>query len=86
MTTLPILSDSSVRTHLIMPADIAAGITDAIRASKRPNTLRAYQSDLAQFSNWCSDHGWQALPAQPDMVAAFGVVCCRMLVGSTSSH
>ena len=71
MTTLPILSDSSVRTHLIMPADIAASISDAIKASKRPNTLRAYQSDLAQFSSWCSDHGWQALPAQPEMVAAY---------------
>lgn len=71
MNNLPILSDSSVHTHLIMPADIADSIADTIRASKRPNTLRAYQSDLAQFSSWCASHGWSPLPAQPEMVAAY---------------
>lgn len=71
MTTLPILSDYSVTTHLSIPADIQAAISAAIQASKEPNTLRAYQSDLAQFTNWCSSRGWSAIPAQPEVIAAY---------------
>lgn len=69
--TQTIASDISVITQTLMPAETMSAITEAITASKRPNTLQAYQSDLAQFGHWCSSHGWQSLPAQPEMVAAY---------------
>ena len=69
--TQTIASDLSVTTQTVLPVATMSAITEAIAASKRPNTLQAYQSDLAQFGQWCSSHGWQSLPAQPEMVAAY---------------
>ena len=83
LTTLTIPSDLSLTTQLVIPADIAASVREAISASKRPNTLLAYQSDLARFTEWCSSHGWQALPAQPEMVAAYLVDLRQSLKLST---
>ena len=69
--TQTIASDLSLVTQTVLPVATMSAITEAIAASKRPNTLQAYQSDLAQFGQWCSSHGWQSLPAQPEMVAAY---------------
>ena len=69
--TQTIASDLSLVTQTVLPVATMSAITEAIAASKRPNTLQAYQSDLAQFGQWCSSHGWSALPAQPEMVAAY---------------
>lgn len=68
LTTLTAYSDHA---QMVMPVETMSAITEAISASKRPNTLQAYQSDLAQFDHWCSSHGWQSMPAQPEMVAAY---------------
>lgn len=69
--TQTMTSDLSVITQTVLPVETMSAITEAITASKRPNTLQAYQSDLTQFGHWCSGHGWSALPAQPEMVAAY---------------
>jgi integrase len=44
---------------------------DLARASRAPNTLRAYRSDWRDFTGWCSDHALEALPARPETVALY---------------
>jgi len=41
------------------------------RASKAPNTVRAYRSDLADFTMWCTDHQLTPIPAAPETVALY---------------
>lgn len=50
---------------------LAEQVAAAVGASKRPNTLRAYQSDLRAYGAWCEGNGLQALPATADTVAAY---------------
>ena len=40
-------------------------------AADAPATLRAYAADLANFSAWCSAHGFTAMPATPEVVGAY---------------
>jgi site-specific recombinase XerD len=41
------------------------------RAGQASATRRAYRSDFAVFAAWCARHGAAALPALPEIVAAF---------------
>ncbi len=41
------------------------------KKSKAENTWKAYQSDFADFTHWCSEHGVACLPATPETVAAY---------------
>jgi len=34
-------------------------------------TLRAYAADLANYEAWCGKHGFQAMPATPEIVGAY---------------
>jgi site-specific recombinase XerD len=53
------------------------------RRSKAENTLRGYRADWRDFCAWCEAHGLQALPAGPDIVAAYIAECAgRLKVGS----
>jgi integrase len=56
--------------HTLAP-HLADQVAAAVGASSRPNTLRAYQSDLRAYGAWCEGNGLQALPATPDTVAAY---------------
>jgi site-specific recombinase XerD len=40
-------------------------------ASKAPNTLRAYRSDLRDFEGWCRDQGAVSMPAAPATVVLY---------------
>jgi integrase len=40
-------------------------------AADAPATLRAYASDLANYKVWCEKHGFQPMPADPDVVGAY---------------
>lgn len=42
-----------------------------VENSKAQNTRRAYQSDWADFTEWCRQHGLTALPALPETVALY---------------
>jgi site-specific recombinase XerD len=42
-----------------------------VRASKAPNTLRAYRSDLADFELWCEGERLSPLPAAPQTIAVY---------------
>src|SRR5450631_4474408 len=42
-----------------------------IDARRAPATRRAYGHDVADFSAWCTAHGFAALPAAPEAVALY---------------
>ena len=44
---------------------------DFARDSLSPATRRAYQTDVDTFIRWCQGRGVDALPAEPEVVAAF---------------
>lgn len=56
--------------HTLEP-HLADQVAAAVSNSTRPNTLRAYQSDLRAYGAWCELHELQALPAAPETVAAY---------------
>jgi integrase len=42
-------------------------------AATAPNTTRAYRHDWEEFSSWCSERSYSALPASPAVIAAHAV-------------
>ncbi len=44
---------------------------DFARDGVSPATRRAYQTDVDAFIRWCQGRGVDALPAEPEVVAAF---------------
>lgn len=73
-------SDNSPSRNLVIadavsvPATIEPDLNKAItyaRAEKSAATRRAYRSDFDLFRNWCEFKGAAALPAQPEIVAAY---------------
>ena len=50
---------------------LSNSMNDYLRASKAKNTVRAYQSDWDQFTKWCHRFGFQALPADEEVVGAY---------------
>jgi site-specific recombinase XerD len=45
------------------------------QASRAESTLRGYRSDWKDFTNWCSRHWLDSLPAAPSTVAAYISAC-----------
>jgi site-specific recombinase XerD len=63
-----VVSPGGQPTHLQQAVDRASSFATAEKAA---NTRRAYRTDLAVFQGWCAAHGVAALPAAPEIVAAF---------------
>ena len=42
-----------------------------LKASKANNTLRAYKSDFKDFGAFCSKHGFNSLPTEPNIVSLY---------------
>ena len=42
-----------------------------LKKSKADNTLRAYQSDFRDFSAFCANNGFSAMPTQPKILALY---------------
>src|SRR5208282_3589308 len=40
-------------------------------AADAPATLRAYAADLANYKAWCEKHGFEPMPAAPEVVGAY---------------
>jgi hypothetical protein len=40
-------------------------------AADAPTTLRAYATDLANYKAWCERHGFDPMPATPEIVGAY---------------
>jgi site-specific recombinase XerD len=66
-TALEIVSRSAVE---LLHQDGEAA-RDFARESLSPASRRAYQADVDAFLAWCKGRGVQALPAEPEVVAAF---------------
>ena len=72
MSNTTVSLDYTTPTHTpALNTHLTEQVAAAVAKSKRPNTLRAYKSDLAAFSSWCVSNGLTALPASPDTVAAY---------------
>lgn len=71
MTALPIPdSTPAVRPRLEL-VDLVEQAHTYAQARRAPATWRAYRSDWADFTTWCAHHRLEALPADPDTVAAY---------------
>ena len=72
MTTQALSPAYTTHTQLhTLEPHLAEQVAAAVGASKKPNTLRAYQSDLRAYGAWCIGNGLQALPATAETVAAY---------------
>jgi len=58
-------------TALARWQELEEAVRQYARASKAPNTVRAYRSDLGDFTMWCTDHGLAPIPATPETVALY---------------
>ena len=65
---VPMTDDS--QTSELKPHHVDAVVEAAIE-SHSPATRRAYASAMDGFQSWCDDEGYQALPADPETVAAY---------------
>lgn len=54
-----------------LPVEAMALVQSYQRASKASSTVRAYTADAKVFQAWCDRHGFEAVPASPEAVAAF---------------
>lgn len=52
-------------------ANLSSDAIEFLSNAKASNTLKAYRSDWAEFTAWCSENGVQALPATSDTVANY---------------
>lgn len=60
-----------IKTTALDVARLEQEASDFIHASRSDNTIRAYRSDIADFTAWCADHGAACLPASPETVALY---------------
>jgi integrase len=65
-----------LETIIDLPAPAASfaeaeAAADYRRAARADNTRRAYRAAVACFTDWCAMHRQTALPASPEIVAAF---------------
>lgn len=63
-----------MKLSLLSSTDLGSLAADAsayLNASKSPATRRAYASDWAQFTAWCTSAGLSSLPAEPTTVGLY---------------
>ena len=54
-----------------LAADDRERVASYIERASSPATVRAYRTDWADFAQWCLAHRYRAMPATPEIVAAF---------------
>jgi site-specific recombinase XerD len=67
---LPATIDATT-TAITLAVEDEAAVHGFALAEKSAATRRAYRSDFAVFSAWCTGRGFEPLPAAPTAVAAF---------------
>jgi len=65
------LSTTAPETALVQWQALEEAVRAYARASKAPNTVRAYRSDLGDFTAWCTSHNVVPIPATPETVALY---------------
>src|SRR5689334_16350104 len=68
MTLVPTTLDAAAAAHLAALLEEAGQYADRARAA---NTLRAYRSDWAHFTAWCTEQRLAALPSSPSTLALY---------------
>jgi len=63
--------------------DLAAAALGYAQANRAEATNKAYASDWAHFAAWCSTHGLDSLPAEPETVALYVTDLASSLKPST---
>ena len=55
------------------PADtpLTPDEADYVAKARSANTLRGYRSDWAEFTAWCTSHGYDPIPAPPAAVSQY---------------
>jgi len=56
---------------------------DYARANRAQNTMRAYRAAWRAFANWCAEHNYSALPADPLTVADYLAAAAQQHKAST---
>ena len=65
------------RTHagpVALPPEILTRMAEVVEHAQATGTSRAYRTAWTQFENWCARNGYAALPARPEVIAAYLVV------------
>jgi len=62
------LTPAAAHTALAPWQELEEAVRAYARASKAPNTVRAYRSDLGDCTMWRTDHGLFPIPATPEAV------------------
>ena len=52
-------------------------VSDALENAQSVNTRRNYAGQFRKFRSWCQGEGQSALPASPEVVAAYAAVAGR---------
>jgi len=65
------LPSSPEQAQLARLDDLHEAARGYMRASKAPNTVRAYRADLADFTLWCKEFGHESLPAEPTTIVLY---------------
>ena len=58
-------------TEAALPAHLIAGAREYMAEARAPRTREAYRRAWGLFAGWCQQHNRQALPAQPETIAAW---------------
>ncbi|WP_196812273.1 hypothetical protein [Nocardia sp. CNY236] len=58
-------------TQDVLGSDDRAALDALLDAATVPNTVRTYRAPVERFDAWCAERGYQARPADPEVVAAF---------------
>lgn len=73
--SVPMASDSTSPPRISVAGELSEEAAALVRAygfaSMSGETLRAYRNDVRLFAAWCEAQGVSALPAAPEVVAAF---------------
>ncbi|WP_374144731.1 tyrosine-type recombinase/integrase [Sphingomonas sp.] len=71
---VPVASSQPLALQPVLPElapDDHERVAQYVERASSPATLRAYRSDWADFAAWCAARGYLAMPATPEIVAAF---------------
>lgn len=54
-----------------LPPEILARMAEVVGHAQATGTSRAYRAAWSRFEDWCTDSGYRALPAAPEVIAAY---------------
>lgn len=77
LSSIPAASRAAVPLPGRRLGDEIAAARDYRSQAKAANTIRAYQSDWAQFEGWCDERGGAPLPVRAETVATYLAVLAR---------